>query len=268
MKKLRKRTRKLKQGIYLLPNFFTSVNLFLGFFAIIQTFKASENGDTTLYSRAAMAIIVAIIFDVIDGRVARLTKTTSSFGQEYDSLADLTTFGLAPALLMHSWGLNYFGRLGWLAVFLYFACVALRLARFNTQSKTVEKEGFQGLPSPAAAALVASIILVKPVFLIEAKLDMIYILFLPYVLAVLMVSNVKYRNFKAVDLRKRFSFSVVLSTIILIIIIAYKPIYTIFILSLAYFASGMIEAAYRLVRKKKSAKESEGKTAYNTDNNG
>ncbi len=258
---MKKKARKLKQGIYILPNLFTSINLFLGFYAIIQVFKAFTSDNPELYKLAALAIIVATVFDTLDGKIARLTKTTSHFGQEYDSLADLSTFGLAPAILLYAWGLSNFGKAGWLAVFLYFACVALRLARFNVQSKSIEKNRFQGLPCPAAAGLIAALVLIKPSFVLETRYDMLYVLFLPYLLAILMVSNIPYRNFKDVDFRKRFSFSIVLTIVVLIIIVAYKPIYTIMIIFTAYFTSGIVETVYRTLRRRKNHLAADEKAA-------
>lgn len=143
--------KKTNRGIYLLPSILTTFGMFAGFYSII----ASINGDFTL---AAISIMVAMLWDTLDGRVARLTNTQSDFGAEYDSLADLVSFGMAPALLVYEWSLSDLGRIGWLAAFLFLACAALRLARFNTQVGISEKRYFQGLPSPAAAGVIASMI--------------------------------------------------------------------------------------------------------------
>ena len=145
---------KTKRGIYLLPSIITTFALFAGFYSII----ASINGDFTL---AAISIMVAMLWDTLDGRVARLTDTQSAFGAEYDSLSDLVSFGLAPALLVYEWSLSDLGRIGWLAAFIYLACAALRLARFNTQVGIADKRYFQGLPSPASAGVIASMISVS-----------------------------------------------------------------------------------------------------------
>ena len=145
---------KTKRGIYLLPSIITTFALFAGFYSII----ASVNGNFTL---AAISIMVAMLWDTLDGRVARLTKTQSAFGAEYDSLSDLVSFGVAPALLVYEWSLSDLGRMGWLAAFIYLACAALRLARFNTQIGTIDKRYFQGLPSPASAGVIASMIWLK-----------------------------------------------------------------------------------------------------------
>ncbi len=143
-----------KRGIYLLPSVLTTFGMFAGFYSIIS----SINGDFTI---AAISILIAMMWDTLDGRVARLTNTQSDFGAEYDSLADLVSFGLAPALLVYQWSLYELGRFGWLAAFVYLACAALRLARFNTQVGTADKRYFQGLPSPAAAGVIASMIWLK-----------------------------------------------------------------------------------------------------------
>ena len=271
---MKKNKTRLSQGIYLLPNFFTSVNLFLGFYAIIMILKAYTLQKLSFYElakypsnnykTAAWAIIIATIFDTLDGRVARMTKTTSAFGLEYDSLADLTTFGMAPALLLYSWSLGYFDKLGWgliyfdkvgglgqIVAFLYFACVALRLARFNVQSKTVEKEGFQGMPSPAGAGFIAAIILMNPVFLPAMKNERLYILILPVLLALLMVSSVPYRNFKEIDFEKRFSFPVVLLIVLLIIVFYHWPVPMVFAIFTAYASSGVLERILSIFFRKK-----------------
>ena len=145
---------KTKRGIYLLPSIITTFALFAGFYSIV----ASINGDFTL---AAISIMVAMLWDTLDGRVARLTNTQSAFGAEYDSLSDLVSFGVAPALLVYEWSLSDLGRFGWLAAFIYLACAALRLARFNTQVGATDKRYFQGLPSPASAGVIASMIWLK-----------------------------------------------------------------------------------------------------------
>lgn len=152
MKKRERREDSVARGIYILPNLITSGSLFAGFYSIAATY----NGQ---FEKAAMAIIAGVVLDGLDGRVARMTRTTTRFGVEYDSLADLVSFGVAPAFLVYGWALSQFGRWGWLAAFLFLICGALRLARFNVQINTVEKGQFNGLPIPAAATFVASIIL-------------------------------------------------------------------------------------------------------------
>ena len=205
------------RGIYLLPSILTTFGMFAGFYSII----ASINGDFTL---AAISIMVAMLWDALDGRVARLTNTQSDFGAQYDSLADLVSFGVAPALLVYEWSLSDLGRIGWLAAFIFLACAALRLARFNTQVGISDKRYFQGLPSPAAAGVIASMIWLK--FWKFEYFDF-GIVSLSYYIGVgitivcglLMVSNVRYYSFKELDSKKasfRFLLAIVLSLIVLL----------------------------------------------------
>ena len=205
------------RGIYLLPSILTTFGMFAGFYSII----ASINGDFTL---AAISIMIAMMWDTLDGRVARLTNTQSAFGAQYDSLSDLVSFGVAPALLVYEWSLSDMGRVGWLAAFIYLACAALRLARFNTQVGTADKRYFQGLPSPAAAGVIASMIWLK--FWKFEYFDF-GIVSLSYYIGVgitivcglLMVSNVRYYSFKELDSKKasfRFLLAIVLSLIVLL----------------------------------------------------
>ncbi len=190
------------RGVYLLPNLFTTAALFAGFYAII----AAMHGN---FDSAAIAIFIAMIFDGMDGRVARITNTSSAFGEQYDSLSDMVSFGLAPALVMFSWSLHDLGKLGWAAAFIYAACAALRLARFNTQIGVVDKKHFVGLASPAAAAIIASIVwtwhnsemgefAAIPAALVTALAGL------------LMVSNFRYSSFKNIDFRGRVPFVVML----------------------------------------------------------
>jgi len=202
------------RGIYLLPSILTTFGMFAGFYSII----ASINGDFTL---AAISIMIAMMWDTLDGRVARLTNTQSAFGAQYDSLSDLVSFGVAPALLVYEWSLSDMGRVGWLAAFIFLACAALRLARFNTQVGTADKRYFQGLPSPAAAGVIASMIWLK--FWKFEYFDF-GIVSLSYYIGVgitivcglLMVSNVRYYSFKELDSKKasfRFLLAIVLCLI-------------------------------------------------------
>ena len=190
------------RGVYLLPNLFTTAALFAGFYAII----AAMHGN---FDSAAIAIFIAMVFDGMDGRVARLTNTSSAFGEQYDSLSDMVSFGLAPALVMFSWSLHDLGKLGWAAAFIYAACAALRLARFNTQIGTVDKKHFVGLASPAAAAIIASIVWTWH------NSDMGELAAIPAALitaltGLLMVSNFRYSSFKNIDFRGRVPFVVML----------------------------------------------------------
>lgn len=230
---MRERTKK---GIYIIPNLFTTANMFSGFYAII----AAYNED---YFLAAVAILIATIFDGLDGKVARLTKTTSRFGVEYDSLADLVSFGMAPGLLAHFWALNSYGRIGWIAAFLFVVCGALRLARFNVQVGTVESKYFVGLPIPAAASLMASTILLDLHFIGMDKeiIRPLVILIMTYVLAFLMVSNIRYRSFKDFNLRERKPFRVLVATVLILVVFAAQPYLMLFLFFAVYASSGIVE---------------------------
>ncbi|MGZ5100320.1 MAG: CDP-diacylglycerol--serine O-phosphatidyltransferase, partial [Usitatibacter sp.] len=192
-----------KRGIYILPNLFTTLNLFAGFYAIVQ-------GMNHEFEKAAVAIFVAMVLDSIDGRVARLTRTQSAFGAEYDSLADMVSFGAAPSLVMYEWALRDAGRLGWIAAFVYCAGAALRLARFNTQLAVADKRWFTGLPSPAAAALVAGMIWVFNEYQVMGRELKWYAAALTVYAGVTMVTNVKFYSGKTINLRRSVPFWVVL----------------------------------------------------------
>lgn len=236
-----------RKGVYLLPNLFTTANLFCGVFAILAIFQREE-------IRAAMAIFVAMLFDVVDGKLARMTKTTSLFGMEYDSLSDLISFGVAPALLVYSWGLSGYGRLGWAAVFLYIACGALRLSRYNSHNAATEMKGFMGLPIPSAAALICSLILLDDYILhVGQEIRPIVVLSMTYVLAFLMVSTLPYRGLKEIHLRNPTSFSVLVATVLILLLLVIAPQVMLFSLTLLYVLSGILEkpvvVLYRMVRK-------------------
>lgn len=233
-------SRRFSKGIYLLPNLFTTLNLFCGYYAIVKIIQ-SVSTDQVEFSHAGAAILVASLFDSIDGRIARLTKTTSLFGLEYDSLADLTSFCMAPALLLYTWGLEAFGQIGWLAGFLYFGCGALRLARFNAQSTAKEKSHFTGLPTPIAAGLVTTIVMIHPDLDLAAQPEKVYLVFVAYVLAILMVSNIPYRSFKQFNLMKPHSFTGVIFILICLIILVAKPILTMMLIFAGYTLMGVVE---------------------------
>jgi len=248
---------KTKRGIYLLPSIFTTFALFAGFFSIV----ASINGDFTL---AAISIMVAMLWDALDGRVARLTNTQSAFGGEYDSLSDLVSFGVAPALLVYLWSLSDLGRVGWLAAFIYLACAALRLARFNTQIGVSDKRYFQGLPSPASAGVIASMIWLK--FWNFEYLDF-GVVSLSYYIGVsitilcglLMVSNVRYFSFKEFESSEKASFRFLLFTVLGFILLLYKPNVVLFTGFFIYMISGpliTIFGVYKRRQKKKRGKTS------------
>jgi len=248
---------KNKRGIYMLPSIFTTFALFAGFYSIV----ASINGDYTL---AAISIMVAMLWDTLDGRVARLTNTQSDFGAEYDSLSDLVSFGVAPALLVYLWSLSDLGRIGWLAAFIYLACAALRLARFNTQVEVSEKRYFQGLSSPASAGVIASMIWLK--FWNFEYLDF-GVVSLSYYIGVsitilcglLMVSNVRYFSFKEFDSTDKASFRFLLLTVLGLILLLYKPNIVLFSGFFIYMLSGpliTIFGVYKRRQKKKRGKAS------------
>ncbi len=222
----------MRKGIYILPNLFTTGSLFAGFYGIVAT----TSGD---FNSAAIWILVSSIFDGLDGKVARLTGTSTKFGVEYDSLADLVAFGVAPGILMYSWALKPFGRLGWLAAFLFVVCGALRLARFNVQVNTVESKRFVGLPIPAAASMVSATVLLFHRFG-WGSYKKLAILILIYSLAFLMVSSFRYYSFKDPELIKRQPFAFLVLAILLLIVIAAEPVIMLFAVFIAYIASGPI----------------------------
>ncbi len=237
----------MRKGIYILPNLFTTGSLFAGFYGMV----ASVDGD---YRSAAIWILVSSIFDGLDGKVARLTGTTSKFGVEYDSLADLVAFGVAPGILMYLWALRPFGRLGWLAAFLFVVCGALRLARFNVQVATVESKRFVGLPIPAAASIVSATVLLFSHFGWPSSYKKMAILALIYCLAFLMVSNFRYYSFKDPEFIKRQPFSFLVLAILLLIIIAARPVEMLFILFICYMFSGPVSFLITYPRRRRLEK--------------
>lgn len=237
------RRESLRKGVYILPNLFTTGSLFAGFYGIVSTL----NGN---YHVAAWFILVASIFDALDGKVARMTGTTSRFGVEYDSLADLVAFGVAPGLLMYAWALKPFGKIGWLAAFLYVVCGALRLARFNVQVTTVESKRFLGLPIPAAASMVAACVLIFYQLGGSGSIKKVSVLVLIYVLAFLMVSNFRYYSFKDPELVKRQPFGVLVMAIMIIIVVVAQPEIALFLLFFCYMISGPIGFLVKLGRSK------------------
>ena len=239
------RRESLKRGVYLLPNLVTTGGLFAGFYGIVATM----NGD---YNLAAWFILISAVFDALDGKVARLTGTTSRFGVEYDSLVDLVSFGVAPGLLMYSWALHPFGKFGWLAAFLYVVCGALRLARFNVQVNTVESRRFVGLPIPAAAGMVASCVLLFYHLGGTGTIKKISVLLLIYVLAYLMVSNHSYNSFKDPDLLKRQPFGFLVLAIIFIIVVVAQPEIMLFSMASIYMASGPVASLLKFFKHKSS----------------
>lgn len=223
----------MRKGIYILPNLFTTASLFAGFYSMVATMGGN-------YHSAALWILVSAIFDGLDGKVARLTGTASKFGVEYDSLADLVSFCVAPGLLMYAWALKPFGRLGWLAAFLFVVCGALRLARFNVQVATVESKRFVGLPTPAAASMVCATVLLFFHQGWPSSYKQVAILVLIYSLAFLMVSNFRYYSFKDPGVLKRQPFAFLVLAILLLIVIAAEPVIMLFLIFFVYMLSGPV----------------------------
>lgn len=247
-KTVEKRERKLAMYIYVLPNLVTTCNLFAGFYAIIQALKGNFN-------LAAYAIVVAAIFDTLDGRLARLTRSTSKFGAEYDSICDVVSFGVAPALLLFQWALEPFGRVGWVACFLFVACGALRLARFNVQVGVVEKSYFQGLPIPMAAGIVASSVLAFSDLQWEATGSRL-LLFMTILLAFVMVSTFRYRSFKDLDFKERMPFQYLILGVGIIVVVALHPEVMLFLLFMSYAVLGAVFGVFRLGKSVKKIRSS------------
>jgi CDP-diacylglycerol--serine O-phosphatidyltransferase len=254
MKYMKKRKGKATgKGIYILPNLLTTISLLSGFYAIISAFDRR-------FTYAAIAIFVSCLFDMLDGRVARLTHSTSRFGVEYDSLSDVIAFGVAPGVLVYVWALRSYGNFGWLAAFLFVACGAVRLARFNVQVDTIQKKSFLGLPIPAAAAAIAGCILfytstwsdgnITDVWLkYRGVLKSIFMPLLIYTLAFLMVSNIRYYSFKDMSYFKGKPFKSTVAAIALIVIILFEPKITLFLATLGYVVSGPIYSLMLKIRK-------------------
>lgn len=227
-----------RRGIYLLPNLFTTGGLFGGFYAIVAAMQDQ-------YEIAAIAVFIAMILDSLDGRVARMTNTQTEFGAEYDSLADVISFGVAPALIIYQWSLEHmrdwgasWGKVGWLAAFVYVACAALRLARFNTQIGTADKRYFTGIPSPAAAGLVVGTVWVFHDLTFQGRNLQILALLITLSSGLLMVSNVSYYSFKDFDLRNRVPFVVMLGVVLVFALLTIDPPKVLFAAFLLYTLSG------------------------------
>lgn len=224
----------MKRGVYLLPNLCTTASLFCGFYSVAK----SLSGD---FVQAAWAILLAGIFDLLDGRIARLAKAESDFGIEYDSLVDLASFGLAPGILIYTWSLYGLKKIGWLAAFIFFACGALRLARFNVQHDDVEMDYFQGLPIPIAAYVIATFVIFYHHLFLFPPEGAYYVAGITMLMALLMVSTIRYRSMKVIDLKSRYSFFALVLLVFAIFVIAIKPEITMFVLTLSYVASGIVE---------------------------
>jgi len=240
------KNRVRRRGIYLLPNMFTMAALFAGLYAIVQAMNMN-------FDSAAVAVFVAMVLDGLDGRVARLTRTQSAFGAEFDSLADMVSFGAAPALVMYEWALRDMGKLVWFAAFLYVAGAALRLARFNTLLEVADKRWFLGLPSPSAAALVAGLVWIVD----DLGYDPEPLRWLAWAVTVFawltMVSNVKYWSFKTINLKKSVPFVTVIVIAVVLALLAYQPAEVLFLGFVAYALSGYVIAAWSMLKRRRSA---------------
>ncbi|EIC20575.1 CDP-diacylglycerol--serine O-phosphatidyltransferase [Thiorhodovibrio frisius] len=232
-----------RSGIYLLPNLFTTAALFSGFYAIL----AAEHGR---FEAAALGIFAAMVFDGFDGRIARLTNTQSDFGAEYDSLSDMVAFGVAPALVVYNWALSGLGKLGWLAAFVYTAGAALRLARFNTQIGMADRRYFQGLPSPAAAAILAGAVWIVT----DNALSGDYLAWLAALLTaaagLLMVSNFRYHSFKELDVHGRVPFVVMVAVVLGFSLVVLDPPIVLFVLFVGYAISGPLMTLFQLRQRR------------------
>jgi len=232
------------RGIYLLPNLFTTGSLFFAFYALIAGLKGQ-------FAHAASAILIAMIIDTLDGRVARLTNTQTTFGAEYDSLADMVSFGVVPAFLVYLFALAPLGKLGWLVAFTYTACTALRLARFNSQAQNMIKRYFVGLPCPLPAGVLCSLIwMLSRYHLVSLTFfPCVLIAILTLLLSLFMVSSFRYYSFKQIDFRDKVPFATLLILLILIVGIALHPPIVLFVSFLLYAFSGPTQAIWRRMRK-------------------
>lgn len=247
----------MRKGIYVLPNLITLSSMFAGFYSII----ASLNSD---YERAAWAIMIASVFDALDGWVARMTHTATRFGIEMDSLADVISFGVAPAVLVYTWTLSSFGRIGWVGSFFLVACGGLRLARFNVQMGSTEKKHFSGLPIPASALVIATTVLAYQELIdILEHLNLVriadavgkdyWVLALTFLLAGLMVSNITYHSLKEANLKERRPFGMLVVMAAFLAVVAYHPALVLFLVSISYVLFGIAEALYKLMKRRKPA---------------
>ncbi|MFQ5881537.1 MAG: CDP-diacylglycerol--serine O-phosphatidyltransferase [Candidatus Methylomirabilales bacterium] len=234
--------RGVRRGVYILPSLLTMGNLFFGLYAIIAIYKND-------YSRAALAIIIALVLDFLDGAVARFAKATSDFGVELDSLADLVSFGVAPGMLAYVFAMQPFGRIGWLAAFLFAACGALRLARFNVHTKKLDRRYFVGLPIPAAAGVIASSVLIlgeSPSLVVleyeilSPEVTSALMVILVTVIALLMVSKIRYRSLKEIDISRRHPFTILISLLLAMLIVASEPSLLLFAFFFLYTLSGLL----------------------------
>lgn len=234
----------MRRGVSLLPGLLTVSNLFCGWACIVYTLR----GD---YATAAPFIGIAFILDGLDGRIARMMGIESAFGREFDSLADIVSFGVAPAILVYQWGLTPFGRLGWAVGFIYVTAAAMRLARFNVQSGSTDKRFYVGMPSPAAAGVVGATVFAFPAGLREPY-DAAPVVALVIVPALLMVSTIRFRSFKGIDLQAPRSYTVLLGVAVVIAAVFAHPSGTLLVLAYAYLLSTFVELGVHRLRRRRS----------------
>jgi CDP-diacylglycerol--serine O-phosphatidyltransferase len=237
---------KFKKGIYVLPNLLTTASLFMGFYSIVASIQEK-------FFWAAVAIFASLVFDGLDGRVARITNSTSKFGAEYDSLSDLVAFGVAPSLLAYVWAMSFYGKLGWMAGFLFVACGALRLARYNIQIGIIDSKVFNGLPIPAAASVIAATVIFFHDLGVEGTFHNPGIVIMVTALSLLMVSSVKYYSGKDMKLFSRMPFRAFLAVVGVILIFVYKPEISIFVFFVTYALSGPLWWVIKTIRKSKTS---------------
>jgi CDP-diacylglycerol--serine O-phosphatidyltransferase len=265
LRPLRRRTdteaRRFRRGVYLLPSMFTMGNMFCGYACIVYSMRGE-------FATAAPFIGFAMVLDMLDGRIARMTGATSDFGIEFDSLADVISFGMAPAILAFTWGLQPLGRLGWAVGFLFIAAAAVRLARFNIQAGSQDKRYFVGMPSPAAAAVPAATVFAYPAGF-QTSVEALPVLAMVIVPALLMVSTIRFRSFKTIDLQARRSYSVLLLFAVALAVLAAQPQYLLVALAYTYLLSPFVELAWaRLHKRPSTAQEPASDAVTETESDG
>ena len=259
LRPLRRRTdvqrRRFRRGVYLLPSMFTMGSMFCGYACIVYAMRGE-------FGTAAPFIGFAIVIDTLDGRIARMTGTTSAFGVEFDSLADIISFGVAPAILAFAWGLQPLGRLGWAAGFLFVAAAAVRLARFNIQTGSHDKRYFVGMPSPAAAGVLASTVLAYPSGF-QTYVEALPVLAMIIVPALLMVSTVRFRSFKNLDLQARRKYPVLLLVALGLVLLAAQPELVLVALAYGYLGATFVEVGWHRLRRRTGHEEHKNDVAAN-----
>lgn len=238
----------MKKGIYILPNSLTLSGMFFGFYSILSAIKGN-------FDYAAWAIMIAVVFDGLDGWVARLTHSTTRFGIELDSLSDLVAFGVAPSVLIYKWAIAPFGRVGFAAAFLFTACGALRLARYNVQMGSTESKAFTGMPIPGAATIAATLVLYWHEIWEATPQGNVFVLILTIFLALLMVSTLRFHGLKEIDFRRRKPFWILVVFVVGIVLVLIHPPTALFVFAMAYLFEGLIENIYIFTRKRKRMRE-------------